>query len=184
VTSGLDAVLARIAELAPAPAAGFAPAPGPAPAAGFEAALARAAAPGSPGGAAAPYLPAIEEAGRRYGVDPLLLRSLLEQESGFDPAATSPAGAEGLAQLMPATAAALGLTDPYDPAQAIDGGARYLASKLAAYGGDVTLALAAYNAGSGAVDRYGGVPPYPETQAYVRQVLARYGELAGGRSAP
>jgi soluble lytic murein transglycosylase-like protein len=114
----------------------------------------------------------IDAAAQKYGIDPALLRGLIRQESNFDPNAGSPAGAQGLTQLMPGTAAALGVTDTHDPAQSIDGGAKYLRQQLDAFGGDVTKALAAYNAGPGAVQRYGGVPPYAETQNYVRQVQA------------
>jgi soluble lytic murein transglycosylase-like protein len=103
---------------------------------------------------------------------------VIQQESGFNPNATSAAGAQGLMQLMPSTAASLGVTDPYDPTQSINAGAQYLSGKLNEYGGNTSLALAAYNAGSGAVARYGGIPPYPETQNYVQDVLGRYQELA------
>lgn len=112
----------------------------------------------------------ITAAAQRYGVDPALLKGLIRAESDFDPNAGSPAGAGGLVQLMPSTAASLGVTDRFDPAQSIDGGARYLKQQLDAFGGDVTKALAAYNAGPGAVRRYDGVPPYAETQAYVQKV--------------
>ncbi|HMJ01462.1 MAG TPA: lytic transglycosylase domain-containing protein [Conexibacter sp.] len=122
------------------------------------------------GSASAPYDGLVTAAAQRHGIDPALLHGLIQQESGFDPSATSSAGALGLCQLMPGTAASLGVTNPLDPAQSIDGGARYLRQQLDAFGGDPTLALAAYNAGPGAVRRYGGVPPYAETQAYVQKV--------------
>jgi soluble lytic murein transglycosylase-like protein len=127
--------------------------------------------PGASGGDG-PYKAEIDAAAAKYGVDPALLRGLIRQESNFDPNAGSPAGAQGLCQLMPGTAAALGCTNVHDPAQNIDAGARYLRQQLDAFGGDVSKALAAYNAGPGAVKRYGGVPPYAETQNYVRQVQA------------
>jgi soluble lytic murein transglycosylase-like protein len=123
-------------------------------------------------GGEGPFKAEIDAAAAKYGIDPALLRGLIRQESNFNPSAGSPAGAQGLAQLMPGTAAALGVTNPLDPAQSIDGGAKYLRQQLDAFGGDVTKALAAYNAGPGAVQRYGGVPPYAETQNYVRQVQA------------
>jgi len=117
------------------------------------------------------YDAAIQAAAARHGIDPALLKGLIRQESNFNPAARSSAGALGLTQLMPATAAELGVTDPTDPLQAIEGGALYLRRQLDRFGGDVRLALAAYNAGPGAVQRFGGVPPYGETQAYVQRVL-------------
>jgi len=117
-----------------------------------------------------PYADEINAAAARHGIDPALLAGLIRQESNFDPSAVSPAGARGLTQLMPGTAAGLGVTDASDPAQAIDGGARYLRQQLDAFGNDPVRALAAYNAGPGAVTRHGGVPPYAETQAYVRKV--------------
>jgi soluble lytic murein transglycosylase-like protein len=117
------------------------------------------------------YEPMIEQAAARYGINPSVLYGLIEQESGFDPSASSSAGAQGLTQLMPSTAASLGVTEPLDPAQSIEGGARYLSQLLHQFAGNTTDALAAYNAGPGAVAQYGGVPPYPETQQYVAKVL-------------
>lgn len=114
-------------------------------------------------------------AGARHGVDPALLSAVARAESGYDPRAVSSAGALGLMQIMPATAAGLGV-DPLDPAQAVDGAARYLGEQLRRFG-SVELALAAYNAGPGAVARHGGVPPYPETQNYVQKVGAFHAEL-------
>ena len=121
-------------------------------------------------GASTPYAAEIDAAAAKYNVDPALLRGLIRQESNFNANATSPAGARGLTQLMPGTAAALGV-DPSVPAQAIEGGAKYLRQQLDRFGNDPAKALAAYNAGPGAVQRYGGVPPYAETQKYVRKVM-------------
>lgn len=109
-------------------------------------------------------------------LDPALVDAVISAESGFDPWATSRSGARGLMQLMPQTAAGLGVGDAYDPAQNVRGGTRYLRTLLDRFG-DVPLAVAAYNAGPAAVERYGGIPPYAETRAYVREVLARYRAL-------
>ena len=103
-----------------------------------------------------------------------LVRALIKQESGFNPTIVSKAGATGLMQLMPATAESLGVSDAKDPVQNVDGGVRYLKSLMKKYNGNLILSLAAYNAGPGAVDKYGGVPPYKETQNYVKNILANY----------
>jgi cell wall-associated NlpC family hydrolase len=132
----------------------------------------------SPAMAAAPaaYRSLFQQAGTRYGVSPDLLAAVAQTESAFNPRAVSSAGARGLMQIMPATARTLGV-DPNNPAQAVDGAARLLAQNLRSFG-STTLALAAYNAGPGAVTRYHGVPPYAETRSYITKVLA-----AAGRSA-
>lgn len=154
------------------------------------AAMAGLASPTSPAGLASPtstpglaglgvpaqLAPLFLSAGATYGVSPQLLAAVAKVESGYDPTAVSSAGAQGLMQLMPSTASGLGV-DPFDPAQAVDGAAQILAGNLKAFG-SVPLALAAYNAGAGAVQRYGGIPPYPQTQAYVSTIMG----LLGGSS--
>jgi soluble lytic murein transglycosylase-like protein len=130
-----------------------------------------------------PYGAEITAAAQRNGLDPALLAGLIKQESGFNPNAGSSAGAQGLTQLMPGTARGLGVTDLHDPAQSIEGGARYLAQQMKTFNGDVARALAAYNAGPGAVQRYGGVPPYAETQNYVRAVQANAASYRSGATA-
>jgi soluble lytic murein transglycosylase-like protein len=134
------------------------------------------------GGTPTQYDAQITAAATKYGIDPALLKGLIRQESNFDAAARSAAGAQGLTQLMPGTASALGV-DPSDPVQAIDGGAKYLKQQLDRFGGDPTKALAAYNAGPGAVAKYGGVPPYAETQSYVQKVLGYAAEYEGTATA-
>lgn len=123
----------------------------------------------------APYENLFNAASEKYGVDAALLSAVAKQESGYNPAAVSPAGAQGLMQLMPATAQGLGVENSFDPAQAVDGAARLLRDLLDRFG-RTDLALAAYNAGPGAVLRYGGIPPYPETQNYVSSVMSILGE--------
>ena len=125
----------------------------------------------SAGGQAGEYESLIMQAAARNGLDPAVLHGLIQQESGFDPNATSSAGASGLTQLMPGTASSLGVANPLNPAEAIEGGARYLGQLTAQFGGNTAEALAAYNAGPGAVQQYRGIPPYAETQSYVTKVL-------------
>ena len=126
---------------------------------------------GGEAGEGGQYETLIEQAAARNGVEPALLHGLIEQESGFDAGAVSSAGASGLTQLMPSTASSLGVADPLDPVESIEGGARLLGELMRQFAGNASDALAAYNAGPGAVQEYGGVPPYSETQSYVSKVL-------------
>jgi soluble lytic murein transglycosylase-like protein len=130
----------------------------------------------SPSSSSVPYTDLFTRAGQKYGIAPNLLAAVAKVESGYNPNAVSKAGAQGLMQIMPGTARGLGV-NPLDPAQAVDGAARLLKSHLAQFK-SLPLALAAYNAGGGAVSKYGGIPPYAETQAYVPKVQAAMAELA------
>lgn len=117
------------------------------------------------------YQNLIQKASAKYGVDQSLIQSVIQTESNFNEKAVSKVGAQGLMQLMPATAKSLGVENAFDPQQNIEGGVKYLSQLLGKYNGNKELALAAYNAGPKAVEKYGGVPPYKETQQYVKKIL-------------
>lgn len=127
--------------------------------------------------AQAPVLPLIHRVAQQYSIDPRLVQAIITVESNFDPQAVSRAGAQGLMQLMPDTAARYRVANPFDPQANIEGGIRYLRDLLLMFPSDLRHVLAAYNAGEGTVQQYGGMPPYPETQRYVERVLALYGAL-------
>ena len=128
------------------------------------------------GTGAGPFSPQIEQMAAKYaaqnGLDPALVRAVIQQESGGDPTRESAAGAQGLMQLMPQTAAGFGVQNAFDPEQNVSAGTRYLAGLLREFDGDIDRTLAAYNAGPAAVKKAGGVPPFPETQNYVRRIKA------------
>lgn len=132
----------------------------------------------------ADLLPVIERHARDRGLDPALVRAVVQAESGYNAGAVSTKGALGLMQLMPATAVEMAVASPFDPEENLRGGTRYLRALLERFGGDVILALAAYNAGPSTVERYGGVPPYPETVEYVRRVLSLWRGGPGPRIVP
>ena len=198
VFSDIASVQGRIAEITGVPAQQ--PAPAVAPAVGaprFTSALASAMAsvdavssayPAGPERGPAPVPPErldtlVQQNAATWQVDPALIKAVIANESGFNANATSNVGAQGLMQLMPETAAGLGVRDAYDPVQNVAGGTRYLKGLLDRFGGDLRRAIAAYNAGPGAVEKYGDVPPYAETQNYVQNVLSSYDRYRGQATA-
>ena len=130
------------------------------------------------------YATEIRESASRHGVDPTLVESVIRAESAFNPTAVSRTGARGLMQLMPKTTMALGVRDSFNPRENIDGGVRHLRYLLDRYPGNLPLAVAAYNAGEGAVDAYRGIPPYAETQQYVQRVIQGGGAWTGRSALP
>lgn len=178
ITSDIAAVTQRIAEIT---GQNLAPAPPPQTAsnASFASMVSAAMNASSAAPSPAPVAPQqieqlVSANAGAWGVDPALVKAIIANESGFNPNATSKTGAQGLMQLEPGTAAGLGVANAYDPAQNIWGGTRYIKGLLDRFHGDLRLAVAAYNAGPDAVEKYGGVPPYAETQAYVENVLDSY----------
>ena len=123
----------------------------------------------------------IEKYAAKNNLDPDFIKAVVKQESGFNPDAKSKCGAMGLMQLIPQTAKGLGVVDAFDPEQNIKGGVKYLKSMLNRFNNDPKLALAAYNAGPGAVQKYGDIPPYRETQNYVKNIMSSYDALKGGK---
>lgn len=121
----------------------------------------------------------INQAAKDNNVNPKLIEAVIEQESGFNPGAVSKAGALGLMQLMPETALAMGVKNPLNPQENIRGGTKYLSSLLSRYQGNVTLALSAYNAGPGNIEKYNGVPPFEETKKYLKNVLGKFKDEMG-----
>ncbi len=190
ILSDISAIQNRIAQISGAPPAGAVVTTPPG--SDFNAVLAQALMPElAPASTENPDAPApvppeqinslVQQNADIWQVDPALIKSVIANESSFNANATSPVGAQGLMQLMPETAASLGVKNPYDPAQNVAGGTRYLRGLLDRFKGDTRLAVAAYNAGPNAVEKYGDVPPYAETQNYVKNVL---GSLDQYRSQP